>query len=109
MVEYVYVMYLGTIVEEGPVEDIFGNPRHPYTVDLLRSIPRMDDVKELYAIKGAVPSSIPSGCPFHTRCGSYMGKICEENSPPGVRIDDEHFVRCFLYGEDAVHDADDSA
>ena len=72
LADRVYVMYGGRLVEEGPVEEIFTAPRHPYTRMLLQTIPRMDEPPkaELFAIKGNVPSPSdwPEGCRFRTRC-----------------------------------------
>jgi oligopeptide/dipeptide ABC transporter ATP-binding protein len=80
----VVVMYAGRVVEEGPVEQIFNSPQHPYTWSLLRSIPRLDaeDHEPLRAIDGMPPdlSSLPGGCAFHPRC-PFRVERCVEDSP----------------------------
>ena len=99
----VVVMYLGRIVERAPVEDIFYNPKHPYTVSLLRSIPRIGVNRgvPLEVIKGSVPdpySTVP-GCPFHPRCPSAMKGLCDTVVPQETAVDGrtDHSVRCHLY------------
>jgi oligopeptide/dipeptide ABC transporter ATP-binding protein len=99
----VVVMYAGKVVEEADVYTIFEHPLHPYTVGLLRSIPRIDlSVKKkerLQEISGVVPipSHLPSGCLFHPRCSSVMD-ICRQHSPDLKQYKQEqHKVRCWLY------------
>jgi len=100
MSDIVGVMYLGEIVELAPVNELFYNPKHPYTIALLRSIPKIGERKtKLTAIQGNVPDpyNFPAGCRFHPRCPSYMKDVCE-NEPPEVEISPGHKTRCFLYG-----------
>jgi oligopeptide/dipeptide ABC transporter ATP-binding protein len=107
MVEHVYVMYLGRIVEDGPVKQIFKHPAHPYTQGLLGSIPRLIGARgRLQSIRGVVPSAtnIPRGCPFHPRCNRVVGAMCLQSIPPRIEIDKEHHVSCFLYGEEVQHE-----
>ena len=96
------VMYLGRIVEQGPTEEIFENPRHPYTQSLLGSVPVADPRlrAELKPISGEVPSAIdlPSGCTFHTRC-PYVFARCPEEIPELTAIDSRHLAACHLVGE----------
>ena len=95
----VAVMYAGYIVEEGDVFTIFDNPSHPYTQDLLSSIPRVDrKLTHLEVIRGSIPNLIspPSGCRFHPRCKKAM-EICSLNVPERLEIGPRHFVRCHLY------------
>ena len=95
----VAVMYAGYIVEEGDVFTIFDNPSHPYTQDLLSSIPRVDrKLTHLEVIRGSIPNLIspPSGCRFHPRCKKAM-EICSLNVPERLEIEPRHFVRCHLY------------
>jgi len=95
----VAVMYAGYIVEEGDVFTIFDNPSHPYTQDLLSSIPRVDrKLTSLEVIRGSIPNLIspPSGCRFHPRCKKAM-EICSLNVPKRLEIEPRHFVRCHLY------------
>lgn len=98
----VVVMYLGQIVEEAAVEDIFDNPKHPYTWGLIKSIPRLDGdrSKPLPTIKGMVPllNQIPAGCRFAERC-PYATDRCREQMPELVSVSDNHRVRCFKYSE----------
>ena len=92
------VMYLGNIVELGTAETVFSDPRHPYTVALLSSIPTtdMDSLKkERIILEGNIPSPIkpPSGCKFHTRCYMACDK-CKRVPPPYVEVEEGHFVAC---------------
>ena len=95
----VVVMYCGLVVEEAEVRTLFDHPMHPYTLGLLKSIPRLedDDSKRLYMIKGMVPNPLemPPGCHFSDRCDSCMD-ICREKIPDLVDVGG-HKVRCFLY------------
>lgn len=100
MSDTVGVMYLGELVELAPVNELFYNPKHPYTIALLRSIPKIGERKtKLEAIQGNVPDpyNFPAGCRFHPRCPSYMKGVCE-NEPPEVEISAGHRTKCFLYG-----------
>ena len=95
----VAVMYAGQIVEQGPVQDVFRNPLHPYAQGLLASIPRFDQPdKELQSIPGSVPNLItpPSGCRFHPRCPHAM-PVCKGERPPTTVEGPEHTVACYLY------------
>ena len=97
----VVVMYAGKVVEEAPVEALFGNPRHPYTQGLIRSIPRVDRAathkERLEAIPGTVPSMLnpPTGCRFAARCKFAMD-ICVQALPPLKEIGPGHRVACVL-------------
>ncbi|NLJ31595.1 MAG: ABC transporter ATP-binding protein [Clostridiales bacterium] len=95
----VIVMYCGQIVEEAEVRKLFENPMHPYTLGLLRSIPRLEDESSepLYMIRGMVPDPLhmPPGCPFSDRCDRCMERCRREM--PRLREKDGHKVRCFLY------------
>jgi peptide/nickel transport system ATP-binding protein len=100
----VAVMYLGRIVEHASVEDIFDDPKHPYTIALLRSIPRLGvTAKRLQVIEGSVPDpySRVSGCPFHPRCPNAMPGLCDRLMPEVATFDGSrpHLVRCHLYEE----------
>ncbi len=99
----VVVMYLGTVVERATVDDIFHDPKHPYTRALLRSIPKLGVARSrerLYSIRGMVPHPFnrPTGCPYHTRCDSFMPGVCDKIVPPTIRLEDGREVRCLLYG-----------
>ncbi|MGH6692404.1 MAG: ABC transporter ATP-binding protein [Gammaproteobacteria bacterium] len=97
----VAVMYAGKVVEEASVEQLFSRPRHPYTVGLIRSIPRIDTAASgktrLEAIGGVVPSLVdpPPGCRFAPRC-HFATAICREAVPPLREIDTGHKVACVL-------------
>jgi oligopeptide/dipeptide ABC transporter ATP-binding protein len=91
------VMYAGDMVEIGNVDQIIYNPKHPYTVGLMRAIPS-EDSKELVGIKGNVPDLVnpPSGCRFHPRCDDAMD-VCKEEKPKTMQVEADHTVACFLY------------
>lgn len=99
----VVVMYLGRVVEEGLVDDIFHAPKHPYTQALLRSIPTIDSPPKqlLPTISGSIPHPYnrPAGCPFHTRCPDFMPGLCDEVEPALVPVAPNQLAACFLYPE----------
>jgi peptide/nickel transport system ATP-binding protein len=103
MCDEVAVMYLGKVVERGTVDEIFYDPKHPYTISLLRSIPHLGlhRKERLEVIKGSVPDpyTAVSGCPFHPRCPSFMPGICDTLVPAETSIAGapQHTVRCHLY------------
>jgi oligopeptide/dipeptide ABC transporter ATP-binding protein len=105
MADSVAVMYLGKVVEAGPVDEIFHAPKHPYTQALLRSIPSVlaEPRSRLATLAGSIPHPYarPPGCPFHPRCLKYMPGTCDKVPPPVTALDAAHEVRCFLYGEAA--------
>jgi oligopeptide transport system ATP-binding protein len=92
------IMYLGEIVEMGPVADIYSEPLHPYTETLLSAVPIPDPTAEKHRIilKGDVPSSIhpPLGCRFHTRC-PYRFEPCDKTEPEFKQVKGDHFVACY--------------
>ncbi|MDA0700696.1 MAG: hypothetical protein O3A02_05790 [bacterium] len=106
MVSYVYVMYLGRVFEEGPVEAIFDDPHHPYTAALPRSIPNLAARgQRLAPIEGSVPSAdrMPTGCPFHTRCTEKVGEICHQRMPARAGVGgSSHATSCFKYTSETV-------
>jgi oligopeptide/dipeptide ABC transporter ATP-binding protein len=97
MADRVAVMYAGRIVEQGPAEELFVRPAHPYTVGLARSIPHLDGDRSqrLRPIPGAPPSlaKLPSGCPFRTRC-PHAKAICAEVFPEVRAVGEGHEVAC---------------
>jgi len=104
VVEYlaheVAVMYLGRIVEQGTVDDVLGNPKHPYTRALLSAVPSVDPAtrREIIRLQGDLPSPInpPSGCHFHPRCPQAMPE-CRETYPGTSALSATHTTRCHLY------------
>jgi peptide/nickel transport system ATP-binding protein/oligopeptide transport system ATP-binding protein len=99
----VVVMYAGRMVEEGPTEALFEDPRHPYTQGLLRSVPIIGrrarfGRQRLKEISGVVPSlfDLPQGCAFHPRCGEALA-ICRRRRPRITRLGDGRQVRCWLW------------
>ncbi|MFN8524813.1 MAG: ABC transporter ATP-binding protein [Chloroflexota bacterium] len=102
MADEVVVMYLGRVVEEGSVDDIFHNPKHPYTQALLKSMPSVDSEPrvKLPTITGSIPHPYnrPAGCPFHPRCPDFMPGSCNVREPELITIGDSQQVSCFLYG-----------
>jgi len=103
----VVVMYAGKVIEEAPVDQLFANPRHPYTQGLIRSIPRIDTAatrkERLEAIPGVVPNLLnpPPGCRFAPRCRYAMPK-CREAVPPLFDVGHGHRVACVLVEEELV-------
>jgi oligopeptide transport system ATP-binding protein len=95
----IQVMYGGKIIEKGNVDDIFYNPKHPYTWSLLKSVPRLDLAHkgELYSIKGTPPDLLkpPIGCPFVSRCNLCM-QVCHEAMPEVTKISETQSVSCWL-------------
>ena len=95
------IFYCGQVIEEGPVEELFENPCHPYTQGLLTSLPVMGSRDRLYVIPGTVPSpgNLPEGCVFNPRCGHATEK-CRSCRPQMTDISDGHRVRCWLYDKE---------
>jgi oligopeptide/dipeptide ABC transporter ATP-binding protein len=101
MADNVVVMYLGRVVEQGPVDELFYAPKHPYTQLLLKSIPSVHSTRraKLPTIAGSVPHpySRPVGCPFHPRCPSFMPGTCDVHDPQLLPVDGLQSASCFLY------------
>jgi oligopeptide transport system ATP-binding protein len=93
------VMYAGFIVEESAVKELYANPRHPYTLGLLGSLPRLDEERptRLRSIEGLPPDLIdlPAGCPFYARC-SYRIERCLQENPPLETVGPHHKVACWV-------------
>lgn len=100
MADRVVVMYLGRVMEMATVDEIFYQPKHPYTQALIHSVPKTSGpIEKLTPIEGTVPSpmDIPTGCKFHTRCLSFIPGVCDQQ-PPGIsEVSPGHLVACFLY------------
>jgi peptide/nickel transport system ATP-binding protein len=101
MCDTVVVMYLGRVVEEGPVDAIFHNAKHPYTQALLRSIPSIRSIARttLPTIAGSIPHPYnrPAGCPFYPRCPDFKPGVCDKAEPGLTVLGDGQAVSCFLY------------
>lgn len=98
----VAVMYAGKIVESASIRDLFNNPKHPYTIALMNSLPRVEvRVPKLYSIEGQPPDlrSMPNGCTFEPRC-TKAKEICKKVYPPSVVTNDIHHVSCWLVQEE---------
>ncbi|MCB2179494.1 ABC transporter ATP-binding protein [bacterium] len=101
MADYVVVMYAGRIVEKGLANEIFKNPKHPYTVGLMASKPVINkDVDRLYTIPGSVPNPVnmPNYCYFRDRCERRFG-ACDGDYPPEVYVSNSHMAACYHYVE----------
>jgi peptide/nickel transport system ATP-binding protein len=103
------VMYLGEIVERGPVETVFSPPYHPYTEALLSSVPGRgtSDLTDRIVLEGDVPdpSNVPSGCRFHPRCPHKIGDVCEREAPTDhAYADGEGTIHCHLLREEYADD-----
>ena len=98
MADEIVVMYGGRICERGTSDDIFYRPAHEYTKGLLRSIPRIDNMKEKLVPIGGDPINLlnlPKGCPFCSRCDEAM-KICIDEIPEEIRLSDSHLASCWM-------------
>lgn len=100
----IYIMYAGRIVEEGTTKDIFGKPRHPYTIGLLKCIPRLDEEegRKLVPIEGLPPNLInmPPTCAFLPRCSYKVGRCFQEPWPPLKHLHDRHYISCYANTEE---------
>lgn len=103
MADDVVVMYLGRLVEQGPVDEIFHAPQHPYTRLLLKSIPSIlaKPRTKLATLVGSIPHPYnrPRGCPFHPRCPEFMAGKCDTQEPQPHATNERQVVSCFLYEE----------
>ena len=99
LAERVIVMYAGFIVEQGSVDDIYGNPRHPYTLALLKSLPRVDRTSDsrLATISGLPPDllGLPPGCPFAPRC-DFVVERCRQENPSLMSVGPDHDMACWV-------------
>ena len=98
----IVVMYMGKEVERSNTIEVFEDPKHPYTVSLLGSIPQIGEKKaELDTIEGMVPSpfDLPPGCVFHPRCPDFMPGKCDKVYPEYAEVVEGHWARCLLYDD----------
>jgi peptide/nickel transport system ATP-binding protein len=102
MAQRVVVMYTGQVVEQAGVEQLFADPKHPYTIGLMRSMPNLarpvPDDRMLPTIPGVVPSllDLPEGCNFRKRCPQAMER-CRQKAPALFELDAGHLARCWLH------------
>jgi oligopeptide transport system ATP-binding protein len=110
MADRVQVMYAGHIVETAATEEVFARPKHPYTVGLMKSIPRLDarSKEKLQPIRGLPPDLIdlPDMCPFVPRC-NYAREQCERKNPPLMEVAPGHFSACWFHDEVNLDDDQD--
>jgi peptide/nickel transport system ATP-binding protein len=104
MAKEVIVMYLGKVMERADVHTLFSDPKHPYTQELLKSIPRLSRTRQterLASISGSVPPPFarPTGCPFHPRCPKFMSGVCDVIEPQLLTVGANHTVSCLLYSD----------
>lgn len=99
LVDRVYVMYAGSMVEAAKTEDLFSDPLHPYTKALFEAVPKLTGGGIPMGIPGRIPNYLnpPTGCRFNPRC-PHAKPECRENAPPFYQIGDGHEVACYLYG-----------
>ncbi|MBC8259091.1 MAG: ABC transporter ATP-binding protein [SAR324 cluster bacterium] len=99
----VAVMYLGRVVESGPVRDVLRSPVHPYTQGLLNALPKLDALDQpLTPVEGDIPSPLerPSGCVFHTRCPQILADHCQNSVPSATIVSKKHTAACFAIETD---------
>jgi peptide/nickel transport system ATP-binding protein len=99
-------MYLGKVVEYGPVDEVFSPPYHPYTEALLSAVPIPDPERQRARIvlEGPLPSAsaLPAGCPFSTRCPRKVGPICDDTPPPEQALGRHHRLVCHIPAEELL-------
>ena len=103
--DHVAVMYLGRLVEQGPVREVIRTPAHPYTQGLLAALPHLDDLDApLVPVPGDIPSPLerPAGCVFNTRCSKAIEGRCQREVPQFTKVNEGHKVACHLYTHEKV-------
>ena len=109
MADYVVVMYAGRVVEKGLANEVFLDPRHPYTIGLMESKPVINKVVDrLYSIPGSVPNPVnmPDYCYFRDRCEKCVER-CQGKYPPEIHVSDTHIVSCWRYYDDTKGGGDE--
>ncbi len=110
MCDKICVMYAGRIVERASTDDLFRNPKHPYTLGLIRSVPRLDKTtkERLYSIPGTPPSliNLPECCPYHPRCELALD-ICSRQYPSEIDLGREHRICCWRYHDKGANRGDE--
>ncbi|MFK7867260.1 MAG: dipeptide ABC transporter ATP-binding protein [Alphaproteobacteria bacterium] len=100
LADRVVVMYLGQIMEQGTVDQVYNPPYHPYTEALLSAVPIADMAveKREIVLEGNLPSVMnpPKGCPFSTRCHRRIGQICDDERPPVIAVEEGHQIACHI-------------
>jgi peptide/nickel transport system ATP-binding protein len=101
LADRVYVMYAGNMVEVAPTEELFSEPLHPYTLGLMKAVPKLTGGGIAKGIPGRIPDYLdpPVGCRFHPRCDRAMD-VCSQEKPRFYRVSEEHEVACFLYRQE---------
>lgn len=106
LADYVVVMYLGRVMESGPIDAIFHNPQHPYTRALLKSIPTLNtqNRSRLPTIEGSIPHPFnrPQGCPFYQRCTEVISETCGQKLPALQTVTETQAVSCFKYHDEVA-------
>jgi peptide/nickel transport system ATP-binding protein len=101
LADRIATMYAGQIVELGSADDIFYRPRHPYTLGLIRAVPKVSGgFEDLASIPGSPPDliNLPSGCKFHRRC-PFATEQCKQEEPPLEQVGKDHFAACWHWQE----------
>jgi peptide/nickel transport system ATP-binding protein len=101
LADRVYVMYAGNMVEVAPTEELFSEPLHPYTLGLMKAVPKLTGGGIAKGIPGRIPDYLdpPVGCRFHPRCDRAMD-VCSQEKPRFYRVSEDHEVACFLYRQE---------
>jgi peptide/nickel transport system ATP-binding protein len=101
-VDKVAVLYAGRLMELSTVREMFTNPKHPYAIALINSLPSLENKGVFQGIPGLAPSilRLPSGCPFHPRC-SHVMEVCINENPNLIALEDGRTVACHLFSDKA--------
>jgi oligopeptide/dipeptide ABC transporter ATP-binding protein len=96
-------MYASLVMEVASTEELFSQPAHPYTIGLLKSVPRLDVEYDPVVMPGSVPSAAhhPSGCPFHPRC-PLVQDVCRQDKPDLISVSEDHLAACHFVEKGAA-------